>query len=102
MNSKNSEASDPQRLLLNLSDKINLTRSEKCVALFNFSIYYTWKNIKESFKNYKFKISWSTWNGNFEFTDGSYSVLDIQGYFGFIIKNDDTYTDNPAINIICK
>ena len=32
MNSKNSEASDPQRLLLNLSDKINLTRSEKCVA----------------------------------------------------------------------
>ena len=44
MNSKNSMTSDPHRLLLNLTDKINLKRSDKYVALSNLSIYYTWEN----------------------------------------------------------
>ena len=35
MNSKNSGTSDPHRLLLNLTDKINLKGSDKCVALSN-------------------------------------------------------------------
>ena len=43
MNSGNSKTSDPQRLLLNLSDKINLKRCGKYVALSNVSIYHTWK-----------------------------------------------------------
>ena len=47
MNSQNSKTSDPHRLLLNISDKINLKRSDKYVALSNLSIYYTWKNIKK-------------------------------------------------------
>ena len=38
INSGNSKTSDPQRLLLNLSDKINLKRSDKFVALSNLSI----------------------------------------------------------------
>ena len=46
MNSENSKTSDPHRLLINLSDKMNLKRSDKYVALSNLSIYYTWKNIK--------------------------------------------------------
>ena len=41
MNSENSKTSDPHRLLLNLTDKINLRRSDKYVALSNLSIYYT-------------------------------------------------------------
>ena len=57
MNSEKSKASDPRRLLFNLSDKINLKRSDKYVALLNLSIYYTWKNLKKSYKNNKFKIS---------------------------------------------
>ena len=32
MNSENSKTSDPHRLLFNLSDKINLKRSDKDVA----------------------------------------------------------------------
>ena len=40
MNSVNSKTSDPQRLLLNLSDKVNLKRSDKYAALSNVSIYY--------------------------------------------------------------
>ena len=45
MNSENSKTYDFQRLLLNLTNKINLKRSDKHVALSNLSIYYTWKNI---------------------------------------------------------
>ena len=35
MNSENSKIFDPHRLLLNLSDKINLRMSDKYVALLN-------------------------------------------------------------------
>ena len=49
MNSKNSKTSNTYRLLLNLTDKTNLKRSDKYVALSNLSIYYTWKNIKKSY-----------------------------------------------------
>ena len=50
MNSENSKISDPHRLLLNLTDKINLKGNDKYVALSNISIYYTWKNIKSHTK----------------------------------------------------
>ena len=33
MNSENSKTSDPHRILLSFSDKINLNRSDKYVAL---------------------------------------------------------------------
>ena len=45
INSATSKTSDPHRLLLNLSDKINLKISDKYVALSNLSIYYAWENI---------------------------------------------------------
>ena len=45
MNFANSKTSDPQRLLFNLSDEINLKRSDKYVGLSNLSNY---KNIKKS------------------------------------------------------
>ena len=38
MNSENSKTSDPHRILLNLTDKINLKRNDKYVALLN-SLY---------------------------------------------------------------
>ena len=41
LNSENSKTSDPHRLLLNLTDKIDLRRKFKYVALSNLSIYYT-------------------------------------------------------------
>ena len=55
MNSENSKSSKPHVLTLNLTDKIDLRRGEKSVALSNLSIYYTWKNIKSSYNNKKFK-----------------------------------------------
>ena len=60
MNSKNSKISEPHRLLHNLTDKINLNRSDNYVKLSNLSIYYTWKNINELYKNNKYKISTPT------------------------------------------
>ena len=74
INSKNSKTSDPRRLLLHLTEKINLKGSLKYVALSNRSIYYTWKNMKESYKNNKFIISAPTWNEGFELPDGSHSI----------------------------
>ena len=46
VNSKNSKTSTPHRLLLNLSDKKEVINM----------LLYTWKNIKKSYKNNKFKI----------------------------------------------
>ena len=40
-NSKNSKISDRQRVLLNVTDKIDLKRKNKYLALSNLSIYYT-------------------------------------------------------------
>ena len=65
MNSKNGKISDPQRLLLNFSENIDLKRSDKYVALSNLSIYHTWKNIKKSYKNNKFEISAPALNEEF-------------------------------------
>ena len=86
MNSENSKISDAHRLLLTLSDKIQLKRSDEYVTLSNLSIYYTWKNIKKSCKHNKSKISALTWNEELESPDGSYSVSDIQEYFKHILK----------------
>ena len=41
MNSKNSKTSAPHRLLLKLTDKIDLSRKDKYIALSNLSIYCT-------------------------------------------------------------
>ena len=74
MNSENSKTSDHHRLSLNLIDKIDLRQKHKYIALSNLSIYYTWKKMKQSYKNNKFKISSLTWNEEFELLDGSYSI----------------------------
>ena len=63
----NSENSDSRRLLLNLPDKINLKKSQKCVALSNLSIYYTRKNLKSHTKtiNVKYQLQCSMINMNY-------------------------------------
>ena len=81
MNSENSKTSKPHVLILKLTNKLDLRLGKKAIALSNLSIYYTWKNIKSSYNNKKFKISAPTWNDKFELPDGSYSVSDIQDYF---------------------
>ena len=98
MNSENIKKFDPHRLLLNLSDKIQLKSSDKYVAISNLCMYCTWKNIKKSNKNNKSKISGPTWNEKFELPDGSYSVSDIQDCFRRIIEKNEKVASNKNIH----
>ena len=51
------------------------------------------------YSNNKFKISASTWYDGFGLPDGSYSISDIQNCFEFIIKKQETFGENPSIQI---
>ena len=99
MNSDNSKTSEYHVLVLKLTDKLDLRRGKKTVALSNLSIYYTWKNIKSSYNNNRFKISAPMWNEEFELQDGLYSISDIQDYFKYILKEHSENVDNMPIRI---
>ena len=107
MNSGNSNTSDIQRLLLNLSDKINFKKSNKCVALSLFRVFYAWNHIKKSHKNNKLEISVPKWIEHFELPDGSnfvlfymlYYLLYYHDYFEYIIKKHGKLIDNPPLRI---
>ena len=99
MNSENSKTSEHHVLVFKLTDKLDLRRGQKAVALSNLSIYYTWKNVKSSCNNNKFKISAPTWSEEFKLPEGSYSVSDIQDYFEYILKKRGESVDNPSIRM---
>ena len=46
MDTENSKTSEPHRFELDLTDKLNLKKLNKNMALANLSIYYTWTNIR--------------------------------------------------------
>ena len=75
MNTEN--INELHKFVLNLSQRLDLRSSNKHVALQNLSIHYTWKNVREWYKNNNLKIISPTWNDEFELKDGSYSVSDI-------------------------
>ena len=99
MNSKNSKTSSPHVLILKFTDELDLRRGENRIALSNLSIYYTWKNIKSSYNNNKFKISAPTWNDKFRLPDGSYSVSNIQDYLEYILKKHGENINKPSVQI---
>ena len=99
MNSENSKTSKSHVLNLKLTSQFDLRIGEKVIALPNLSIYYTWRNIKTSYKNNKFKISTPTWNDEIELPDGSYSVSNIQDYFEYILKKHGEDIDEPSVQI---
>ena len=55
MKSKNSKNSNPHRLLLNLTDTLDL-RKDKYIALSNLRIYYTLENIKSYIRTISLKF----------------------------------------------
>ena len=99
MNSVNSKTSQPHVLILKLTDRLDSRRGETIIALSNLSIYHTWKNIKSSYNDNKFKISAPTWNDKFELPDGSYSVSNIQDCFAYILKKHGENIDKPSIKM---
>ena len=99
MNLENSKTSNTHVLKLKLTTKLDLRLGEKVIALSNLSIYYTWRNIKSSLNNNKFKISAPTWNDEFELPDGSYLISYIQDYFKYILKKHVENVKKPSIHI---
>ena len=99
MNSENSKTSEPYVLMLMLTDKLDIRRGEKSIHLSNLSIYYTWKNIKSSYNNNKFKISTPKWNDKFQLPGGLYSVSDIEHSFKYILKKHGENVNNPSVKI---
>ena len=69
------------------------------MALGSLSIYYTWKNIKSTYNNNKFKISGPTWNETFDLPDASYNISEIQDYIEYVTKKHETIGENAPILI---
>ena len=99
MNSKNSKTNKPNRFKYDLIDKLDLKNPNKNMALGSLSIYYTWKNVKSTYSNNKFKISAPTWNETFDLPDGSYNIPEIQDYIEYIIKKHETIGETAPILI---
>ena len=98
MNSENSKTSDRHRLLLNLTDKIDLRR--KNILPYQILAFTTnGKNFKKSCKNNKSKISIPIWNVAIELPDQSYSISDIQDCFEYILKKHEEKIVDPSIRI---
>ena len=99
MNTKNSKTSEPHRLKYDLIDKLDLKNPNNNIALGSLSIYYTWKNVKSTYNNNKFKISAPTWNETFDLPDGLYNIPKIQDYIEYIIKKHEAIGENAPILI---
>ena len=99
MNTKNSKTNESHRFKYDLIDKLDLKNLNKNMALGSLSIYYTWKIVKSTYNNNKFKISAPTWNETFELPDGSYNIPKLQDYIEYIIKKDETIGENAPILI---
>ena len=97
MNSRNSKTNELNRFKYDLIDKLDLRNPNKNMALANLSIYYTWKNVKSTYNNNKFKISTPTWNETFDLPDGSYNISEIQDYIEYIIKKHEAIGKNAPI-----
>ena len=99
MNNKNSKTNEPNRFRHDLIDKLDLKNPNKNMTLGSLSIYYTWKNVKSTYHNNKFKISAPTWNDTFDLPDGSYNISEIQDCIEYIIKKHETIGENAPILI---
>ena len=98
MNCENSKTSETRRFRLNLAGKLNLKDPKKNMALADLSIWYTWKSIKSEYNNSKFEITAVTWHDALIYQI-VLLLLQIQDYFRFIIKKQETLTGNPQVQI---
>ena len=97
MNTKNSETNESHRFKYDLIDKLDLKNPNKNMALGSLSIYYTWKSVKSTYNNNKFKISAPTWNETLDLPDGSYNIPEIQDYIEYIIKKHEKIGETAPI-----
>ena len=79
INSENSKNSESHILILKLTNKLDLRIGEKTIALSNFSIYYTWRNIKSSYItiNLKYLRQHGMMNLNYQMDFIQYQIFKI-------------------------
>ena len=82
MNFENSKTSEPHLLILKLTDKLDLGRGKKSIALSNRSIYCTWENIKCSCThkittNLKYQLQHEMINLNYQMDHILYEIFKI-------------------------
>ena len=92
MNMENSKTNEQHKFVLKSSQRLNLKRSDRHVALRKLSNYYTRKNLRKQYKSNKLKIIAPAWNNESELLGGSYSVSDILDHFQYIIKRREILT----------
>ena len=98
-NTINSKTNKTHKFVFKLLQILDLRSFNKHVAFQDLSICYTWKNIRQQYKNNKLKIIAPTWNDGFESPEGSYSVSDIRDYIKYIIKKQEKLPTNFIIHI---
>ena len=100
MNSENSKTSEPHVLIFNLTDKLDLGRGEKSVALSHLSIYYTWKNIKPDtiIINLKYQLQNGMINLNYLMDHILYQIFRI--ILSILKKKQNENDANPSIRRI--
>ena len=86
-NTENSKTVEPYKFVRNLLESLDLRSSNKHVVLQNLSIYYTWRNIRQQYKN-------NSLNYLMVFV---HSVSNIQDYIKYIIKKYKTLTTNHLL-----
>ena len=98
MNSETSKTSKPYVLIMNLTDKIDLQKREKSIALSSLSTYYTWKNMKNSYNknNLKYQLQHGMINLNYQMDHILYKIFKI---ILSISKRHGEDTDNPSTRI---
>ena len=101
MITENSKTNEPHKFVINLLQKIRLDlRSlNKSFPLQKLPICYTYKSIRQQYKNDKLKKLAPTWKYKFGLPNGSYSVLDIEDYIEYILKKRETLSTAPPIHI---
>ena len=102
MNTKNSKTNEPHKLVLPLSQKLNIRSSSKHVTLQNLPICYTCKSIRQQCKSIKIRVIVPILNDDFELPDGSYTVSHFKDYTEYIINKQETLSINSPIYIYFK
>ena len=85
MNSENSKTPRPHVLILELTNKLYLRIGKRVIAFSKLSIYCTWKNMKSSYNNNKFKTSAPTWIDKFELPD-VFCIKYLRLFWGYLKK----------------
>lgn len=88
-----------QMLRLYLTDKMDLQRDGKQVALSDLQYLLLMEDYKKSDKKNKFKVSGTTQEEKFELFDQSYTVSKVQDFFEYIINKHEALNGKTPVEV---